>query len=170
MFWFANNSSTDTPRSLSRKVCPLRHRQQRKVCHTCAFWKPIDVRDAATGVISQHWDCAHIMGVFVQRDTGQATFEMGSALESFRNEMVKLIAATIGLFAKDKKPGVEFMVACRGPNCTDTHAKPNMVPLSQCACHREQTQKLAGEMIAGLTIRETIDESIRSEERRVGVR
>lgn len=165
MWWQAESSSTEKPRSKSQMYCPLQRKKQCKVCHTCAFWIPIKVKEQPTGDVNLHWNCAHVMGVLVQQDVGQAAMETGAAVESFRNEVVRLMAAAMSLFSSSPAQRAEaltYAVSCRGPHgCDDPHAPSISVPIAECRCHREKAAQLAGSIVSGMEIREKVHESIR---------
>lgn len=82
--------STGKPHAAKGEICPLHRRDVSKVCHTCPLWGHIRGQDPNTGAAVDEWRCALAWLPPLLIEVAQQSRQTGAAVESFRNEMVKL--------------------------------------------------------------------------------
>ena len=68
--------------------CPLI--KKKCVEHKCRFFTQVIGKDPSTGETVNRFDCAVVWLPMLLIETSQQTRQAGSAIESFRNEMVKI--------------------------------------------------------------------------------
>lgn len=83
------------PQSESQYLCPLFKEKQEEVCHKCAFYTHIRGANPNDGKEVDHWACTIEFLPMLLIETAQQSRQTGSAVESFRNEMVKAHEANI---------------------------------------------------------------------------
>lgn len=76
----------DGPKDL---FCPYWRQRMSKVCRTCPKWMHIRGRDPQTGQELDRWECSDVVVAKVQIEAVSAMRGNQSAVESFRNEMVR---------------------------------------------------------------------------------
>ena len=75
---------------MANKMCPrLSTGKKRFACieHDCKFW--IKLTNTTVDGKTEVWDCADAWGPVLQCEIIAKTSQLGAAIESFRNEMVK---------------------------------------------------------------------------------
>jgi hypothetical protein len=79
-----------TPRAEPGLVCPLHKLDMSEVCHKCPWWTLIRGKHPQTGQELDQWGCAVGFLPMLLIENAQMSRGTGAAVESFRNEMVKL--------------------------------------------------------------------------------
>lgn len=78
--------------------CPFWHKKMSEVCHKCPMWVQIRGVDPQTGeIIGDEWQCTLTWLPKLMLDNTQQSRQAGAAIESFRNEMVKLNKVSLAL-------------------------------------------------------------------------
>lgn len=77
------------PQSESSYLCPLFKQKQEDVCHTCGFYTHVRGTNPNDGKEVDHWACSIEFLPMLLIENSQQSRQTGSAVESFRNEMVK---------------------------------------------------------------------------------
>jgi hypothetical protein len=70
--------------------CPLYQRDMSEVCHNCAWFTQVRGKHPQTNEDVDQWQCAITWLPILLINNAQASHQTGAAVESFRNEMVKL--------------------------------------------------------------------------------
>lgn len=81
---------TEKPRAKPGMFCPLWRRDMSKVCHTCEWWVQVRGKNPQSEEIIDRWGCAIAWLPMLTIENSQMQRQTGGAVESFRNEMVKL--------------------------------------------------------------------------------
>jgi hypothetical protein len=89
---------TQVPRGPENLYCPDWKKPMSKVCHTCPLWVHIRGKNPNTGEDVDRWNCAKAWTPMLLIENSQMQRQTGAAVESFRNEMVRL--NNIGLVAQ----------------------------------------------------------------------
>jgi hypothetical protein len=71
-------------------VCPFHDKPMRKVCPTCPLWISIRGKNPQSEEIIDRWGCAIEFMPLLMIENSQQQRQTGAAVESFRNEMVRL--------------------------------------------------------------------------------
>lgn len=77
------------PRGPEHLNCPDWQKPMSEVCHKCPLWTHIRGSNPNTGEDVNRWSCAKAMAPLLQIEGNMQTRQLGAAIESFRNEMVK---------------------------------------------------------------------------------
>ncbi len=80
-------------------ICPFHRKSMAKVCKTCPMWQHIRGRNPNTGEEFDKWDCALALMPVLTIENSMQQRQTGAAVESFRNEMVRL--NRVGLLAPE---------------------------------------------------------------------
>lgn len=83
------SDDVEKPRSKSTLLCPKFQKQQRTVCHKCAFWEHIKGTHPQTGEPLDKWGCVIVHQFMLGLENNKVTYEQGAAVESLRNELVE---------------------------------------------------------------------------------
>jgi hypothetical protein len=75
-------------------ICPFHKKDVSLVCHKCPLYMQIRGMDRNTGQEVDHWICAIAAAVPLMIENTQMSRETGGAVETFRNEMVKMNEAS----------------------------------------------------------------------------
>lgn len=70
--------------------CPLWRKPMSEVCHTCPLWTQLRGLNPNTGQEIDEWNCALALTPLLLVENAMQSRQAGAAIESFRNEMVKL--------------------------------------------------------------------------------
>lgn len=79
----------EKPRRKPGSYCPLWRSDVSKVCHTCDWYTQVRGKHPQSDEIIDHWGCAIAFMPLLMVENSQMQRQTGSAVESFRNEMVK---------------------------------------------------------------------------------
>ena len=80
---------TQIPHADSGMICPLHKKDMAEVCHTCPWWTHIRGKHPQTMEELDRWGCAVAWLPLLMIENAQQSRSTGSAIESFRNEMVE---------------------------------------------------------------------------------
>lgn len=69
--------------------CPFWKKDMSEVCHVCPMWQLVRGKHPQTGADVDEWNCSLAWLPTLLIDASRQTYRSGSAIESFRNEMVK---------------------------------------------------------------------------------
>ena len=75
-------------------ICPFHKKDVSQVCHKCPLYVQIRGVEKNTGKELDHWLCSISAMVPLMIENSQLNRETGGAVESFRNEMVKMNEAS----------------------------------------------------------------------------
>lgn len=78
------------PIAISGETCRYFNKDVSKVCHKCHHYVKLQGMNRNTGEQVDEWMCADVAQVILQAENSQMSRETGAAIESMRNEMVKL--------------------------------------------------------------------------------
>jgi hypothetical protein len=81
---------TEKPRAKGDMKCPLWKKPMKSVCHTCSWWTHIRGKHPQGEEIVDQWGCAIAWLPLLMIENSQQQRATGAAVESFRNEMVRL--------------------------------------------------------------------------------
>jgi hypothetical protein len=81
---------TEKPRAKGDMKCPLWKKPMKSVCHTCEWWVHVRGKHPQGEEIVDHWGCAIAWLPMLMIENSQQQRQTGAAVESFRNEMIKL--------------------------------------------------------------------------------
>ncbi len=95
------------PRGPKDLICPLHKKQMFEVCDSCPWWTLIRGKHPQTAEEIDRWDCAISTLPILVLEGSQQTRQAGSAIESFRNEMVKANNSTLELMARSQQNRLE---------------------------------------------------------------
>lgn len=103
------------PRGPEHLNCPFWQKPMCDVCHKCPFWMHLRGTNRNTGEEIDDWGCALGMTPALLIENTQMARETGSAVESFRNEMVRQ-NTTLGMLLISAAKNAETpMVAIEAP-------------------------------------------------------
>lgn len=77
------------PRGPAGVNCPLYRKSMSLVCHKCALWVGIGPEHAMA------WNCAYVHSATYAFEAARQTFAVGAAVESSRNEAVRMHVQTM---------------------------------------------------------------------------
>lgn len=80
----------EKPRAKAGMLCPLWKKDMSKVCHTCEWWTHLRGKHPQGEEIIDQWGCAIAWLPVLMVENSQMQRQTGAAVESFRNEMVKI--------------------------------------------------------------------------------
>lgn len=78
------------PIAAKGQTCPLHRKDVSKVCHHCVWYIHLRGMHPQTGEEIDRWDCAIALQPLLMLENSRLQRETGAAVESFRNEMVRL--------------------------------------------------------------------------------
>lgn len=78
------------PIAVAGEMCRYFQKDVSKVCHKCHHFVKLQGTNKNTGEQVDEWMCADVAQVILQAENAQMSREAGAAVESMRNEMVKL--------------------------------------------------------------------------------
>lgn len=78
-------------------TCPLHKQPMEKVCHKCPLWMNVRGLNPQTGDPVDQWNCSLAWLPMLLIENAQQSRQTGAAVESFRNEMIKANAVSLGL-------------------------------------------------------------------------
>lgn len=78
------------PRADAGMSCPLWRKDMSKVCHACPLWIQLRGKHPQSEEIIDKWGCSLAFMPLLMLEGAQQTRQAGAAIESFRNEMVRL--------------------------------------------------------------------------------
>jgi|SRR6185295_11213887 len=78
------------PRADAGLICPLHKVDTSKVCHKCPLWVQVRGKHPQSNEELDMWKCALAWLPILLIENSQQQRQTGAAVESFRNEMVKL--------------------------------------------------------------------------------
>ncbi len=81
---------TEKPRRKSGTICPFMNKDVSKVCHNCELYIQVKGIHPQTGETIDHWGCSISFLPMLMIENSKMQRETGAAVESFRNEMVKV--------------------------------------------------------------------------------
>lgn len=81
---------TQIPHGPDDRICPFHRAKMSKVCHTCPMWMLVRGKNPNTGQEVDQWNCSFAFLPMLMIENAQQTRGAGAAIESFRNEMVRL--------------------------------------------------------------------------------
>lgn len=82
--------NVEKPKPKSDMWCPLWRKPMKQVCQTCEWWMHIRGKHPQSEEIVDHWSCAIAWLPILMLENSHQQRHTGAAVESFRNEMVKL--------------------------------------------------------------------------------
>lgn len=92
------------PKGPESLYCPLYQKRCDKVCHTCMFWRPLEVSMNAQDRGKTEWDCALCWPIMTGAIMNAKLSGLGQAYEGLRNQfgsfhasMLKLVAGIAGV-------------------------------------------------------------------------
>jgi hypothetical protein len=71
-------------------TCPFHRVDVSKVCHKCPLYVHLRGADPNTGADVDHWKCSFAYLPMLLIENAQQSRQTGAAIESFRNETVKI--------------------------------------------------------------------------------
>jgi succinyl-CoA synthetase beta subunit len=71
-------------------ICPFHQKAMHKVCHKCPLWVKLRGTNPNTGQEVDNWSCSLGVMPVLMVENSQQQRSTGAAVESFRNEMVKM--------------------------------------------------------------------------------
>lgn len=80
------------PKNESNEQCPLWQKAVAKVCHLCPWYTLLRGKNPQTGVEVDEWGCAVAFLPILLIENAKETRQGAAAIESFRNDVVKLQA------------------------------------------------------------------------------
>lgn len=81
------------PHAAEGLICPLHRQDMSKVCHRCPLWVKIRGKDPQSSAEIDHWNCSLAWLPMLLIENAQQSRQTGAAVESFRNEVVRLNSA-----------------------------------------------------------------------------
>ena len=78
------------PQAAKGKNCPLYQKDMSTVCHKCAWWTQLRGKNPQSNQDIDEWGCAVAWLPILLIEGAQQTRQAGAAIESTRNEMVKI--------------------------------------------------------------------------------
>ena len=81
---------------------PLAPQDMAKVCHRCPLWVKVIGKHPQQDATIDHWNCSLAWLPILTIENSQMQRQTGAAVESFRNEMVRLNAAHLELELSDR--------------------------------------------------------------------
>ena len=85
------------PHANKGMTCPFLGKDMSKVCHLCPLWVQVRGFNPNTGQEVDRWDCSFSLLPMLTIENSQQQRATGNAVESFRNEMVRLNSAAIAM-------------------------------------------------------------------------
>ena len=85
-------SMLQIPHGPEDKVCPYHRKAMNTVCHKCPKWLMVRGTNNNTGQQIDRWDCADAFIPVLLIELANQQRQTGAAVESFRNETVRLNA------------------------------------------------------------------------------
>ena len=76
-------------------TCPLHKQDVSKVCHKCPWWTQVRGKNPQSNEEIARWGCAIGFFPLMMIELSQTQRQTGAAVESFRNEMVKVNTASL---------------------------------------------------------------------------
>ena len=80
----------EKPRALSAMKCPLWKKPMKQVCHQCEWWVHVRGKHPQGEEIIDSWNCAITWLPLLMIENSQQQRQTGAAVESFRNEMLRI--------------------------------------------------------------------------------
>jgi hypothetical protein len=71
-------------------ICPLHKKAMATVCHKCPLWTQVRGKHPQSEEEIDRWDCSLAWLPMLLIENAQQSRQTGAAVESFRNEMVKV--------------------------------------------------------------------------------
>lgn len=87
---WVNDMDVEKPRPKTNMKCPLWRKPMKEVCHQCEWWVHVRGKHPQSEEIIDSWNCAITWLPVLMIENSQQQRQTGAAVESFRNEMVKL--------------------------------------------------------------------------------
>jgi hypothetical protein len=81
---------TQIPRAAKGLICPLHKRDMSLVCHKCPLWVLVRGKHPQSEEQIDHWNCSFAFIPMLLIENAQQQRQTGAAVESFRNEMVRI--------------------------------------------------------------------------------
>lgn len=78
------------PHADSGAICPLHKKDTSTVCHKCPWWNKVTGKNPQSEEIIDDWRCAIALLPMLLIENAQQSRGVGAAVETFRNEMVRL--------------------------------------------------------------------------------
>lgn len=78
------------PHAIEGYVCPLHRKDMSKVCHKCPLWVQLRGKDPQSNQEIDQWNCSLAILPKLLIENAQVGRGTGAAVESFRNEMVRI--------------------------------------------------------------------------------
>lgn len=78
------------PRAAKGSLCPFWRKDVALVCHKCPLWTHLRGKNPQSEQEIDEWGCAVAWLPLLLVEGAQQTRQAGAAIESFRNEMVRL--------------------------------------------------------------------------------
>lgn len=78
------------PVNIADEDCPLWHKHVKEVCHRCPLWIELRGTDPNTGQPVDEWGCSYAWMPTLTIENSQQSRQLGAAIESLRNEQVKI--------------------------------------------------------------------------------
>ena len=78
------------PRGPEDLICPFHKQAMVKVCHRCPLWTQVRGKHPQSNEEIDRWDCAIGFLPMLLIENAQQSRQTGAAVESFRNEVVRI--------------------------------------------------------------------------------
>ena len=78
------------PHAAKGSLCPFWRKDMALVCHKCPLWTHLRGKNPQSGQEIDEWGCALAWLPLLLVEGAQQTRQAGAAIESFRNEMIRL--------------------------------------------------------------------------------